>query len=139
MTNARNKMSISLKTISTILLFVIIPLFGFAQETKAPIYTSPIVNSDRTIIFNIYAPKAENIKVLSTIQLEAIPLIKAENGLWSKTIGPVAPEVYHYQFDIDGAIVTDMKNQSPYPWLTCTHCAASRNHKRPLAMANRPH
>jgi enterochelin esterase-like enzyme len=100
-----------------ILLFLAVPTMGMAQETKTPIYTSPVINSDRTIVFNIYAPKAENIDLISTIQPELIPLIKAENGLWSVTIGPIAPEIYHYQFDLDGAIISDLKNQSPYPWL----------------------
>jgi len=107
----------SFRNFSIILLFLAMPLIGTAQETKPPIYTSPIVNSDRTIEFNTYAPKAENVLLISTIQPERIPLVKAENGLWSVTIGPVAPEIYHYQFDIDGAKVTDIKNQSPYPWL----------------------
>lgn len=92
-------------------------LFGFAQEAKIPVYTSPIINADRTVVFNIYAPKAENVILLGSIQPVGIPMIKGENGLWTVTIGPITPEIYHYQFDIDGAKISDMKNQSPYPWL----------------------
>ena len=105
------------RNFSFFLFFYIMPFIGITQESKPPIYTSPVINSDRTIVFNIYAPKATNVHLLSTIQAERIPLKKSENGLWSVVIGPVAPEIYHYQFDIDGAVITDMKNQSPYPWL----------------------
>ncbi len=107
----------NLLNISLISFFLLIQVIGIAQESKVPIYTSPIINTDRTVVFNIYAPKADNVILLSSIQSQDIPMIKGENGLWSVTIGPVTPEVYHYQFDIDGAKISDMKNQSPYPWL----------------------
>ncbi len=106
-----------LRNLLIITYFSLGQVLGFTQEVKVPIYTSPIINADRTVVFNIYAPKAENVFLLSSIQSENIPMIKGENGLWSVTIGPVTPEIYHYQFDIDGAKISDMKNQSPYPWL----------------------
>ncbi len=109
----RNK----LMNISMISCFLLMQVIGIAQESKVPIYTSPIINTDRTVVFNIYAPKAENVILLSSIQPQDIPMIMGGNGLWSVTIGPVTPEIYHYQFDIDGAKISDMKNQSPYPWL----------------------
>jgi enterochelin esterase-like enzyme len=105
------------RNISIIAYFLLAQVFGFAQEPTIPIYTSPIINIDRTVVFNIYAPKAENVHLISTIQPERIPLVKAENGLWSVTVGPIDPEIYHYQFDMDGAKISDMKNQFPYPWL----------------------
>ena len=81
---------------------MLVQVSGIAQEAKIPIYTSPIINADRTVVFNIYAPKANNVSLLSSIQTEHITMIKGENGLWTITIGPVTPEIYHYQFDIDG-------------------------------------
>ncbi|MCP4977217.1 MAG: esterase family protein [Maribacter sp.] len=109
----RNK----LLNISMISFFLLVQVIGIAQQSKVPIYTSPIINTDRTVVFNIYAPKAENVILLSSIHPQDIPMIKGENGLWSVTIGPVTPEIYHYQFDIDGVITSDLKNQTPYPWL----------------------
>lgn len=96
---------------------MLVQVSGIAQEAKTPVYTSPIINADRTVVFNIYAPKANNVGLLSSIQAESIPMIKGEQGLWSITIGPVTPEIYHYQFDIDGVKISDPKNQFPYPWL----------------------
>lgn len=88
-----------------------------AQEPEIPVYTSPIIKSDRTVEFNIYAPKAENVTVIGSFGFKDLSMIKGENGLWTLSIGPLEPEIYHYQFDIDGAKVSDTKNQSPYPWL----------------------
>lgn len=105
------------KKLLSFIILLFISTFGIAQDSKVPIYTSPIVNQDRTVLFNIYAPKAREINLIGSIQEENIPLIKDENGLWSVTIGPLQPEIYHYQFNVDGAIIMDTKNQSPYPWL----------------------
>ncbi len=88
-----------------------------AQESPIPVYTSPIVNLDRTVEFNLYAPKADKVTLLGSMQSEEVTLTKAENGLWSMTIGPLPPEIYHYQFDVDGTKIMDTKNQYPYPWL----------------------
>ncbi len=106
-----------IRSLSIITCFLFIHVLGLAQEAQIPVYTSPIINTDRTVVFNLYAPKAENVFLLSSIQSENIPMVKGTNGLWTVTIGPITPEIYHYQFDIDGAKISDLKNQSPYPWL----------------------
>ncbi len=106
-----------IRSLSIITCFLFIHVLGLAQEAQIPVYTSPIINTDRTVMFNLYAPKAVNVFLLSSIQSENIPMVKGTNGLWTLTIGPITPEIYHYQFDIDGAKVSDLKNQSPYPWL----------------------
>ncbi|MGL1887419.1 MAG: alpha/beta hydrolase-fold protein [Reichenbachiella sp.] len=108
---------IAIMNILMISFFLLLQVIGVAQESKVPIYTSPIINADRTVVFNTYAPKAESVILISSIRPQNIPMIKGENGLWSITIGPVTPEIYHYQFDVDGAKIADVKNQSPYPWL----------------------
>lgn len=100
-----------------ILLSLTLPTVLPAQESPIPVYTSPIVNSDRTVEFNLYAPKADKVILLRSMQSEEVALTKAENGLWSIAIGPLPPEIYHYQFDVDGVKIMDTKNQSPYPWL----------------------
>ncbi|MDN5215230.1 hypothetical protein QQ020_24330 [Fulvivirgaceae bacterium BMA12] len=98
-----------------ILLFCLMSYVVAAQQNKMPAYTSPIVNDDKAVVFNVYAPQAKNVSLTGTIQPNDIPLTKTDDGLWTVTIGPLAPEIYHYQFYIDGAKVTDIKNQSPYP------------------------
>ena len=35
------------------------------------------------------------------------PLVRDGAGLWSATIGPVAPNLYEYCFDVDGLRIPD--------------------------------
>ena len=104
-----------IKPLGTIMLFLVVSNMAFAQEI--PVYTSPIVNEDKTVIFNIYAPNAQEVTLLSTLDIPSNSFVKSEDGLWSLTIGPIIPEIYHYQFEIDKVKMPDPKNQSPYPWL----------------------
>ena len=37
-------------------------------------------------------------------------LTKADNGVWSATIGPIEPNAYRYRFIVNGAAVVDPRN-----------------------------
>ena len=78
---------------------------------------SPVINSDGTVTFNLFAPKASKVEVtgdfLPTQPIE-IPgygkydapgvaeLKEGKNGVWSYTTDKLAPELYSYTFNIDG-------------------------------------
>jgi enterochelin esterase family protein len=73
---------------------------------------SPEVLSDRRATFRIYAPKASEVTLRGdwmegpgTVKLE-----KDEKGVWSVTIGPLAPDFYSYSFTVDGVRTLDPKN-----------------------------
>ena len=38
------------------------------------------------------------------------PLTKGDNGVWSVTIGPLAPDIYTYTFNVDGVTALDPRN-----------------------------
>ena len=78
---------------------------------------SPIVNTDGTVTFNLYAPKAVKVEVtgdfLPTKPIEVegygkydapgvAELVEGKNGVWSYTTDKLAPEMYSYTFNIDG-------------------------------------
>jgi para-nitrobenzyl esterase len=70
------------------------------------------VASDRTVTFRIYAPKASEVGLRGD-WMEGPgtePLKKAENGVWSATVGPLAPDFYSYSFVVDGVKTADPKN-----------------------------
>jgi enterochelin esterase-like enzyme len=72
---------------------------------------SPEVNPDRTITFRIRAPKASSISLIfGAASPKPQPMTKDAGGLWTLTIGPVAPEIYTYVFDVDGTRMLDMAN-----------------------------
>jgi hypothetical protein len=75
---------------------------------------------DHRIIFRLSAPQANSFSVLfgsgdPAAPVPVTPMTKDANGLWSVTLGPVAPDLDEYQFNIDGVIVTDPGNNLPKP------------------------
>jgi enterochelin esterase-like enzyme len=78
---------------------------GAASPQRGP---SPEVRADKTIVFRLSAPKAREVSL--NLQGKPQPMKQLDDGLWSITVGPLAPEIYEYSFTIDGARVLDMSN-----------------------------
>lgn len=76
------------------------PRRAAANFTPPP--RSPQVNPDRSVTFHLRAPNAREVFV----QLEGadglFPMRNDGTGEWSATIGPLAPEIYGYEFIVDG-------------------------------------
>jgi enterochelin esterase family protein len=69
---------------------------------------TPEVLPDRKITFRIEALTASGVQlVVGTDHADqhTYPMTKAEDGVWSATIGPVEPEIYPYVFKVGGANV----------------------------------
>jgi enterochelin esterase family protein len=64
-------------------------------------YVSPDVHADRTVGFHLAAPQAASVKV--HLGNKDYSMTKEADGWWSVTVGPVAPEIYTYNYVIDGA------------------------------------
>ncbi len=92
---------------------------AFAQEgrggrgTRPAAVVSPQVNPDRTITLRFRAPDADEVVVIGELDGADHPMTKGEDGVWSVTIGPFAPDVYNYQFRVDGIVAMDPVN----PWV----------------------
>ena len=77
---------------------------------------SPEVRDDRTVIFRVKAPDAQKVELAGGPMLLAlgakdpVPLKKGDDGVWSVTVGPVAPNLYVYKMIIDGVTVMDPNN-----------------------------
>lgn len=73
---------------------------------------SPDVQPDGRVIFRVYAPKASSVGVagdflkVNTTQ----PMTRDDNGVWSVTVGPLAPTGYIYWFAVDGMNIADPVN-----------------------------
>lgn len=87
--------------------------------------TSPVLNADGTVTFNLYAPDAADVKVTGDFlprQTVETPmgkwevdgtaaLTKNDKGLWTYTTSAeLAPELYMYKFLVDGVDVLDPAN-----------------------------
>jgi enterochelin esterase family protein len=87
-----------------------------AQRSPSPYYedtnnvpVSPEIHTDRTVTFRLFAPKASEVILMGSPGiLEAIkkatPLQKDDKGVWSVTVGPLAPGFYTYGYAIDGGL-----------------------------------
>ena len=67
---------------------------------------------DNKVVLSVYAPEAKEVTVLGDYgkEYKADKLTKADNGVWSVAIGPLNPDVYTYDFTIDGVRTLDPKN-----------------------------
>ena len=79
---------------------------------RGPQVVSPQVNADRTITLRFRAPDAKEVVAIGEIDGKDHTMTKGDDGVWSVTIGPLAPDVYNYQFRVDGIVATDP--QTPY-------------------------
>jgi len=80
-----------------------------AQAPQPPPLLSPEVHADLRVTFRVRAPNAAKVQ----LSLEGSPrseMTKATDGVWSVTIGPLAPDLYGYTFNIDGVGFVDPSN-----------------------------
>jgi enterochelin esterase family protein len=82
---------------------------------QAPAFVSPEVQADRHVVFRIYAPQAQAVRLnagdIPTGQRTGA-FTKAENGVWEASLGPIDPGAYRYTFNVDGLAVIDPRNAS---------------------------
>src|SRR3984893_6425632 len=84
------------------------------EPTPNDTLKSPEVLADHHVIFRIYAPKASEISLAGDWIAQGRgtggKLDKADNGVWSITVGPLVPDFYSYSFMVDGVRTIDPKN-----------------------------
>lgn len=81
---------------------------GSAQQPVRIV--SPDVGADRRVTFRLLAPQAREILLTGEFMQGSKPFEKDANGLWTLTLGPLEPEIYHYNVTIDGVRTIDPNN-----------------------------
>ena len=87
--------------------------YGQQQLGQRPRVKSPIINADGTVTFNFFAPSAQHVTVngdFEEIRNKRIEMTKQENGVWTATTAPLAPELYSYSLNVDGQRFVDPAN-----------------------------
>jgi len=92
------------------LLFAFAFISALAASAFAQPLVSPEVHADRTITFRYNAPSAKEVLLYSEAVPKAQPLKMDEQGVWSFTTNPVAPDIYVYSYIVDGRRVLDPAN-----------------------------
>ena len=77
-----------------------------------PQVASPEVKADNTITFRLVAPEAEQVVVAGELDGKPHPMTKGDDGVWSVTVGPLAPDIYTYAFNVDGVNALDPRNSN---------------------------
>ena len=77
---------------------------GAGTPTAPARPVSPEIHPDRTVTFRLLAPQANTV-ALSWNGTK--PMAKDASGLWSITVGPVEPDIYTYNFVVDGVRTLD--------------------------------
>jgi enterochelin esterase family protein len=100
------------------------PAFKPPAPTPNDTLKSPEIAAGGHVIFRLYAPHAQDVK-LQAEGLEATPEItppeltkrtaanamtRGADGVWTIDFGPVQPGVYRYSFLVDGVQTTDPRN-----------------------------
>ncbi|MGD2094731.1 MAG: alpha/beta hydrolase-fold protein [Phycisphaerales bacterium] len=87
-----------------------------AEFTLPPIVVSPEADADGRVTFRLLAPDAKRVGVNVQFMQGFRPMTKSENGVWSVTLGPAEPEIYEYNFVVDGLQVVDPSNSWLKVW-----------------------
>jgi enterochelin esterase-like enzyme len=83
-----------------------------APPSPAARVVSPEVHPDRRVTFRLWAPKATEVTV-SGVGPGPAAMRKDVAGLWSVTLGPLEPDMYHYTFVVDGVRTIDPAPMAP--------------------------
>lgn len=104
-----------------LILLVVSFLLGISSYAQQALFggqeiISPEVKEDKTVIFRVQAPNAEEVKISGDwMPAEgwtpgSTDMEKGEDGIWTYTTGMLTPELYSYSFIIDGFKTTDPNN-----------------------------
>jgi enterochelin esterase-like enzyme len=78
---------------------------------------SPEVHGDGRVTFRLLAPNARAVRVTAMEGQQPQAMTRDDRGVWSVTVGPLAPEIYSYAYEIDGASTIDPRNPDVKVWL----------------------
>jgi enterochelin esterase family protein len=100
-------------------------LAAFGQG-PAPV-RSPEVHPDRTVTFRLRAPQATLVELTGEVARGKGPqaMTKGTDGVWSLTLGPFTPEIWIYNFRVQGVELPDPSNISLMPRAAGTAAVSS--------------
>jgi enterochelin esterase family protein len=87
---------------------------GVAQ-TSPPSVVSPDVHADRSVTFRFRAPNDKEVAVTIEGMTNPLPMQKDDQGVWSVTSEPLAPDYYGYSIIADGVGLFDPSNHMVKP------------------------
>src|SRR6266446_4167045 len=83
---------------------------GAPAQTPPPPVVSPEVHPDRSVTFRFRAPNDKEVAVTIEGMAKPLPMQKDDQGVWSVTTEPLAPDYYGYTIIADGVGMFDPSN-----------------------------
>ncbi len=99
-----------------LIVFMTIMVGANAQELANFMGREPIVSpefGEETITFRISAPEAKLVRFYGSWMADrssSVDMEEGENGVWSVSVATPEPEIYTYNFIVDGLTVNDANN-----------------------------
>ncbi|MDR2882623.1 MAG: esterase [Alistipes sp.] len=88
---------------------------GFAAAAEAQGIVSPEINADGTVTFRYPAPRATKVQLSGQFLSGNLDMTRDAEGVWSVTTPPVTPDIYPYNFVVDGITANDPNNPFLFP------------------------
>lgn len=104
-----------ISVIGICLLGIFLHISVSAQPPRGPFVISPRVHADKTVTFSYLAPEAKKVILRGQFLKEPAEMTKDSIGIWSVKVGPIKPDIYPYNFEVDGVAVMDPANVSFFP------------------------
>jgi enterochelin esterase family protein len=112
-----------------------------AAGSQWQLIISPEVHSDGRVTFRLNAPNAKRVGVNAQFEQAVRPMTRSKSGVWSITLGPAEPEIYEYNFVVDGLQIVDPANSWLKVWIRNTKNLVEIPGKEPMffQQQNVPH
>ena len=95
---------------SKLFVFILLILGGFAKAQRPPVIVSPQVHADKSVTFRYFSKTAKEVKLSGEFLKDPVSLSKDTSGVWSITVPSITPDIYPYNFVVDGTGVSDPNN-----------------------------
>ena len=79
------------------------------RKPEKPAIVSPEIKGG-AVTFRLSAPKAQKVSVKVEGIKDPTPMTRNDDGVWSITLDPMKPEIYEYNFNVDGLNTMDPAN-----------------------------
>lgn len=81
-----------------------------AAQPARTMVVSPEIHPDLSVTFRLQAPQAAKVSVNGDFAGGKIEMARDDGGIWTATIAPLAPDLYGYNFSVDGLTIIDPRN-----------------------------
>ena len=100
---------------SAAVVFIFFVCMTAGAQGPPPAVRSPDVHGDRRVTFRLRAPDAARVELVGEVLQGKGPqaMTKGADGVWSITVGPLPPEIWIYNFRIEGVDLPDPGEHQP--------------------------